>query len=527
MLKQIFLTTFLIASSAFFANLRAAAFALLSIFCTGAFAQNSCLDSNIINDTRLPVCEASSEIAMPDASMPTAAVFLSLIVSRNEETIVKTLEKIKKHSPETKLNVLVSKNAMTLFKSYAAYCKPTGNEGSYEYLCKLASALIEEKQINVIVLSKERDQVYPQDYLQFGIKDNLPILLPTINPWETQDYINSDGSPIAKTYIKDDIANQCNIRSSSLDISDPVGFSSTMGGNIESLPFGISVMGYGQNEDLTKINAMSDDELFKKMKEVYPPNISDVQIRDQIKRLRKAVSTLVIQKNHIMQKTGNLSLVNTTLTPVGHADETFSIVRSNAKCGFSILVPSPSIAIQLLKSTPPNETKESCISKVFNGSSTFDGIDKGVLDKHSNSGCIGFRGKVASEVLSDKELIDLNMQFDSYTEQNIKVIAKVLSEKCSELDIVKLPYLISKSDQASSEGIFPNPVNALVITPLDKMMKSIYINNPTFVKIFDEHIDQKLTSKGLNIEKVFSSPYFSGQGGIHCGSSTIQLCRQK
>lgn len=506
---------------------RAATFALLSIFCTGAFAQNSCLDSNMANDSRIPVCEANSEIAMPDASKPTAAVFLSLIVSRNEETIVKTLEKIKKYSPETKLNLLVSKNAMTLLKSYVAYCKPTGNEGSYEYLCKLASALSEEKQINVIVLSKESDQVYPQDYLQFGIKDNLPILLTTVNQWETQDYINPDGSPIAKTYIKDDIANQCKIRSSSLDISDPVGTSTTMGGNIESLPFGISVMGYRQNDDSTQIKAMSDDELFKKLKEVYPPNISNDQIRDQIKRLRRVIITLGIQKDHILQKTGNLSLVNTTLAPVGHADETFSIVRSNAKCGFSILVPSPSVAIQLLKSTPPKESKESCVSKVFNGRSTFDGIDKAVLDKHSNSGCVGFRGKVASEVLLDKELIDLNMQFDSYTEQNIKVIARALSEKCSELDIVKLPYLISKSDQASSEGIFPNPVNALVITPLDKMIKSIYINNPTFVKIFDEHIDQKLTSRGLNIEKVFSSDYFSGQGGLHCGSSTIQLCRQK
>lgn len=507
---------------------RVALIVLLSGFSTVTLAANSCLNEELLKNERVPVCSSKSEITIPDASKPTGAIFLSLIVSRNEETIVKTFELIEKYTPMAKLNLLVSNDAMTSFSNYAAYCKPSGNEGFYEYLCKLNDILKLKDKINLIVLSKKTDQVYPQDYLQFGIKDNFPILLPTVNPRETQDYINADGSPMIKTFIQDDVANQCMIKSSSLGIANTKGFSSTMGGNIESLPFGISVMGKGKNEDISQIEAMSDDQLFKQLRGSYPPNIIDVMIKAQIKDLRNAVITYKEQRSFIFKNTGNFKTLNTSLTPVGHADEIFSIVKSNAKCGFSIMVPSPVVALFLLKQSIQNESKENCISKSFNGRPTFDGIDKSSLRKHTESGCVGFRGKTASEILSDDELIKLNTEFDSYTEENIKIIKESLSTKeCSELDIIKLPYLILKSDQADSEGIVPNPVNALVITPMNEGVGSVYINNPTFVKIFDEYIDLALTKRGLILEKVYSPDYFSGQGGLHCGSSTIQLCRQK
>lgn len=500
-------------------------FVMTTSLSTVAKAQKSCWDPALAK-AAIPICNSSAVIAMPDASKPTAAVFLTYMVSINDEVIVAAYDQIKKNSVGTKLNLLVSKAGIERFKYYAQHCIKSPSLERYD-LCRMQDVLNDHEVVNVITLSKEGDEVYPQDYLQFGIRENVPVLFPTVNPWETMDYIDARGQLIPKSYIQDDVASQCGIKSMKLDVSRLKGHSSTMGGNIEALPNGLVARGGNANSNFERVNKMTDLDLLSQLRKNYPPSIPDAQIKSGIQDMRDIVLTQNAQNAMLKAQAGNPIQIDTTLAPVGHADEMFAVVKSKNKCGFSVLVPSTKVALEILKAESTKEIKSNCISKDFNGRPTFIGQTIDQLRNHSTSGCVGFRGQTYSDFLADTENLKINEQFEQVSKNNIETIVATMKPKgCSEVDIVKLPYLISPSTQANSEGVVPNPVNALIISPIDGQ-PSIYLNNPTFVFPFDLYIGKALESRGLIVSRITSSVYFSGQGGFHCGSSTIQLCRQK
>ena len=492
---------------------------------TVAEAQQSCWRPELLNDPRVPSCAGQNEITFPDASQPTAAVFLSYIVSRNDELIVKTYDLIKKFAPETKLNILISKKGLESYPIYRNDCLNHRTNVNSKYICRMEEVLNDSRTVSVIKISKDADQVYPQDYLQFGMTSNLPVLFPAINPFETTDYVNSDGSAILKTYIQNDVSLQCGMQNLSLNVTKLKGSPKTMGGNIETVPGGDVVM--GANNDIAELDRLSDDQIFNQARGGNPQIISDAQIRSGIEDMRRMVISTKAQESLLSSKIKSPLKIDTSLAPVGHADEMFSVVRSNADCGFSILAPSPALAIQIMKNSRKNEAKGKCISNSFNGRPTFGHSGPLELSVHADSGCVGFRGDTFSDFLSDPKKLQLNEQFEAASKRNILLIQKSLaSSGCTSADVVRLPYLISSSAQAVSEGVIPNPVNALVITPVSSI-GSIYINNPTFVSAFDTFIEKELSTRGITMSLVKSSDYFSGQGGLHCGSSTLQLCKQR
>lgn len=502
-------------------------FVVLLNLCSVTHAQQACWNPEVIQRKEIPACAANSIMSFPDASKPTAAVFLSYIVSRNDETLVAAYNLIKIHAPDTKLNILVSKQYSN-FAKYASYCERGITEAN-KYLCQLKDILNDKSVVNVIQLAKNDEQVFPQDYLQFGVKGNAPALFPTVNPFETMDYVNPDGSPFPKTFIQDDVANVCKFENLKLSISRLKGAASTMGGNIESLPGGATILGedFERRSALDALDGMKDSDLFSMFRKAFPSSAPDAQIQSSIQELRSARETQNSQESLLNSDFKELMKINTAVAPVGHADEMFSIVKSNNSCGYSVLVPSPALALKLLKASSVTEVKSNCISKVFNGRPTFDGASPADLVNHSKSGCIGFRGQTFSEFLSQPDVIKINARLEEVSEQNITAIEKYLARKgCSSADIIRLPYLVTVTAQAASEGVVPNPVNALIISPISGA-PSLYLNNPTYVQSFDSYIASQLTSRGLTISLVNSSDYFSGQGGLHCGSSTLQLCRQK
>ncbi|MBC7458368.1 MAG: hypothetical protein H7235_08830 [Bdellovibrionaceae bacterium] len=455
----------------------------------------------------------------PDASKPTAAVFLSFTQS-NAETIVTTYQALKNLNQGIRLNLLVTQKDMNWLASNNTYCPQSNNSREIQYRCQLIEAIADKSIVNLIFFSRPENERYLQDYLQFYSVDGKTTIFPIVNGYETEDFFDPSGKILPKYSIANDVANACEIPQSKLSMTKIMGSSETMGGNLESMPGNIIML--GTNTKIQNIEKMSDAELEALLRKNYPATITDAQVAELLEVGKNSIITAKQQR--ALLNGLNVQAPDTNLTLSGHADEVFSIVKSNAKCGYTVLMPSSDLALQMLASETIVERKEKCLSTGGPSLKPSFPNDPSKLSDHVQAGCVGFRGLTYSEILQDQEFIALNKELELTSQKNERLIRNAIKSQCAEPDILKLPYLIKKAPWGENELITPNPVNALVITPFDKK-NSIYINNPTFVKSFDEYIGREMSKRQIEMHLVLDSDYFFGLGGLHCGSSTIQICR--
>lgn len=500
-----------------------AVFIFLTLLLSVAKANDSCINSELLTHPELPKCGSSDLMQFPDASKPTGAVFLSY-TGRNEETIVTAYDAIKNLNQKIKLNIMITQTDLTQLHGYQNnYCNQSNNSLITEIKCTLVKALADTAIVNLIYFTQPGSQRYLQDYLQFYLSNGKVNLFPLVNPFETTDFFSKQGELLPKYSIASDVSRACGLQQTKLNLAQISGNSGTMGGNLESLPGNIVMLGEDSSSNgESAALKMNDSDLATMIKKNYPPNITEMQIAKIISIARNTVATSDAVK--ILLKSNNVRKPDTKLTLSSHADETFSVVKSNAKCGYTVLMPSPGLALKMLGDENGPENKENCLSTGGTNSKTDFPNDPVKLTAHMNSGCVGFRGLTYSEIRKDQDFTALNQELQDVSGKNETLIRSVLKTSCPQVDILKVPYLIKKAPWGQNEMITPNVVNALVITPFgDK--KSIFINNPTFVKGFDDYLSFELKRRGIESHFVLDSDYFAGFGGLHCGSSTIQLCR--
>lgn len=489
---------------------------------TGA-AASKCYDEDLINHSEVPKCETSESIQFPDASKPTAAVFLSLTQQKNYDTILVTYNAIKKHSPLTKLNVITTQTSLNNLAENASSCNqdPSSNKKA----CAIYD-LIRNSAVNTITIDEVGDDRYMQDFLQFYIKDGKVSLFPVLHPKDATGFYNPKNFNISQVIISEQAARSCEIPKQKINITKPVGSGVTMGGNVESLPSNIITLGdykVTEDDEMSKLTLMTDEDLRRLiLKNFASAKLTDDQIDYLFAKTRAEQSTAKqfekqFEELKIIRPSINLTFSN-------HADETFSVVKSNAKCGFSVLIPSPQTAIEIMKGLNVSSNKSKCLNSSGPNVKTKLPEDEATEKNHLEGMCVGFRGKTYDEILKDDNFLKLNERLESFSVENMKLIQGALKNRCQNVDFIKVPYLIGKAPWGETEPVTPNLVNALVITPFSNE-SSIYINNPTFFQPFDQYLVSSLNKRGVRTFFAKDSDYFFGFGGYHCASSTIQLCK--
>lgn len=497
-------------------------FSLFTVSAQSTSANNQCFDPKLIENNQVPKCEAT--ISFPDAAKPTGAVFISF-TGRNPETPVVTYEAIQSLETKIKLNILTTPYELSQLESRKSFCTQanlTNANRLNTYSCRLIKILEDKENVNIIFLSQPRSERYVQDYLQFYQAGGATKLFPALNPYETTDFFDDNRNLLPKFSIANDVSKACGIEKTPLRIANAKGSSVSMGGNIESLPNGTIMLGL--DDTFTATKSKSDKELFNQVRPLYPPKVEDHTIRKMISDARNSVSTFQEQNSLIKSFGLSISNLDTSKTQSGHADEVFSVVKSNARCGYTVLMPSTGLALKMLSYEDTPIKKEKCLITGTANSRTGFPQDLNALSEHKNSGCLGFRGQSYADLLQNADFISLNEDFEKIAQQNELLIRKSLKESCSSLDILKVPYLITKAPWGEQEMITPNAANALIITPIGER-NSIYINNPTFFASFDTYISDELKKRQVESRLVYDDDYFGGFGGLHCGSSTIQICK--
>ena len=461
-------------------------------------------------------------VTFPDASQFTAAVVLSYEPGRTDETVVATYRALVERAPQTKLHLLITDFDLERYRAYRSYCGTPAARTFSRFLCQIEPILADRARVKVIPLVKPGSETYPQDYLQFYQQDGVTTLFPLQHPNETAALLGPQSMPgYADENTAETVAQSLGLLKAQFPMRSPVGTNLTMGGNVESLPGNIVVVG----DDRTGRPVPTEETLTRVLDARHPgPAVrrDRLTVRAMVEVGRAADETLDRLVGLIKAMGPRVLKLDTRLTPVGHADEVFSVVRSNHACGFSVLVPSPALALRMLADLPRGNPAR-CIKSALNRGPDF-GTDEARLAAHADNGCVGFRGATARTLLNDPELRQLNLQLDVITRNNQAAIAAALSPRCPDVDFIELPYLIQRVPGAGDgvEGVLPNAVNGLVITP--HQGSSIYINNPTFVPRFDRYIRNELHLRDVDVRLVETSIFFRGQGGLHCGSSTIQTC---
>lgn len=494
-------------------------FTTVGLYWPAVFAVSKCYNEGLVNHSAVPRCETVEPMQFPDASKPTAAVFLSLLEQRNYDSVLVTYTAIKKHSPLTQLNIVATRASLKDLEQMTRHCDQD------KKACAV-SDLIKNSLINVIEIDKPQDYRYLQDFLQFYIKSKVVSLFPTIHPDETKNSDDSNNRLLPKVSISEDVAKACEIPKYNLDILNPTASGKTMGGNLESLPSNVIALGkykVVQDDENSKFNSMSDAELKLIIKQRYAKeNLSDDQISQLIWSFRNGELTSKSFEKKLSGLKVIHPLINLTLSE--HVDETFSVIKSNSKCGFSVLIPSPKTAIEIMQRLTVPSDKAKCLNSGGPNLKTSLPKDQSTERNHMEGMCVGFRGKTYDDLLKDSEFLRLNERLESFSQENMNMIREALKNRCENIDFIKIPYLIGKAPWGENELVTPNLVNGLVITPFTTE-SSIYINNPTFFRPFDEYLVHLLNKRGVNTFFTKDSDYFFGFGGYHCASSTIQLCK--
>ena len=251
---------------------------------------------------------------------------------------------------------------------------------------------------------------------------------------------------------------------------------------------------------------------------------------------------LVVAGNNLTattQKVLEVNLSQDTLTvdtawgEPGHVDEVFGVLPvRNAQpgsCDFTITYASPQLAIELLKSKG-SESKSIKISpEVPEGK---DAIP--VVDRVNFSKCYELiannQMKSAKRKLKNRceAFLKANEAYSVLIDKGLAEILEAVKKRtnCQDVEAVPLPLLFAPEKIKAVYGkvndhaisLNPNPINNISLGPLVVVARQPF--GP-----FQDHIDQKLKSFGLDIQYIEGAYVHYLRGGIHNASSVVRMCR--
>lgn len=197
------------------------------------------------------------------------------------------------------------------------------------------------------------------------------------------------------------------------------------------------------------------------------------------------ISTATFRMQKYLESKGqNLFYGKAALPVLSHADEIFSYVKTgNGKCDFTMLAISPELAVGMVK----DKTK----------------LTPGIVDRSK----------------------EIQARIDADAQRLSKHLKKKL-DCAKDIPFVKLPGLLYDAEEIEHNSFqHPNPVNGLVITPIEG--RSHFISAKTGIPEFDSYIEAELKKVGVPFELVDAKEIDMGAGGVHCSTNQFSLCRPR
>lgn len=208
----------------------------------------------------------------------------------------------------------------------------------------------------------------------------------------------------------------------------------------------------------------------EKVSGVTPPQM------DQLKRN----NTSFYRRLHTEARCQRSIETDFSLPVLSHADEVMTSVRiGHGPCDFAILVISPTLGLKTLRDQ--------------------NGVNV--------------------------SLRQASTQLQSRIDRNLKLVLRTVSAatNCPDPKVIPLPVLLNDpNSQNLTSFSHPNPINGLVITPPSGA--SSFLTGRTHVAEFDELIEARLKSAGIDLKLIDIGKGDSATGGIHCATNQIQMC---
>lgn len=180
---------------------------------------------------------------------------------------------------------------------------------------------------------------------------------------------------------------------------------------------------------------------------------------------------------------------------VGHVDEIISFIPSSSEKGFKLLLSSPKLAFEIIRSIPP--------------------------DTHILEGRYPSQTTV-NTILSLRDLKEHNQHCQSKINTVKNTFIKEMGLSETDIEYVPIIYIPNPKNKLA-DALTAGMVNMLV---LGKHAISPKPFGPIFngKDLFEEHYKKTLNSNGLTVEFIDDwEPYHLGNGEVHCGTNTLRI----
>lgn len=241
-------------------------------------------------------------------------------------------------------------------------------------------------------------------------------------------------------------------------------------------------------------------------------------------------------------------IASTSWLYVGHLDEIVSVIPNPslpAPCHFSILMASPSRAIELLRTQPSgiflNETYRNFRQSEGGRKSYFDFVP--------------FYNQVSqingpSHVLLNSEFLDLfsrsyslfylnslaQQKMDQLKEKIVSKISEILPECKNHIDVIDVPDLFFsprysiQQNELDWKGLTENDSRWLAQSIFPPMVNGVVSENTVILPdphqpIFSEYLEKELRKRQVRVSFMNTLDLHEYDGNLHCFSNTLRVCR--
>lgn len=216
--------------------------------------------------------------------------------------------------------------------------------------------------------------------------------------------------------------------------------------------------------------------------------------------------------------------VDTRWLATGHADEMFTIVRTDKKspCNFAILHASPKLGLKLSKdsSLPLEPARPPKGNKIQQRAPEETNYFHNCLDRIPRTE-FGEPAPTGLDVHSCAALVRANEKYESIIQANLTKITRAVSFRtgCFNVSTIALPQLFIP--QAGYDGkataLNPNLANGMTIN-------NLYIAPSQPNAAFQTHMEKVFQERGAQIRFIPADAYHFAGGGLHCATNVLRSC---
>jgi hypothetical protein len=391
--------------------------------------------------------------------------------------------------------------------------------------------------------------LWQQDYMQAFVNPQTgKVVLREIDGYTEQDKFKAALGAVDKIAA---VTKDCGVEKGD-ELTNKIIFSGVMGGNIETLPGGVCLLGT----------------------DGFPKNSGEFQM----------------YFNQLCPDPSAKIGVPTSWLTVGHTDEVLKVIRNkqrSAPCDFSIAVASPRLALDLLAKKPGDKffnfrtrdsnQRKSLVSERIESSAALSKLCRSFYKLNSvrreipsiqrkpikgvsffnifeitaafaglpqmnaeygqplDATCAGMtNGQALRALREDAELWDYNLLVQKEMDKLKASVSWQMKQKFPncEPDLLDVPDLFAGGSvvrkrqsmelpRGSGDSLLPNPTNAL-------SANETLISPEPGNDVFRSYLEEQYTARGLKAEFVDTFDYAHiGSGNLHCSTNTIHLCRPR